>query len=93
MLALTRSGTWIVNYGSLICVTGILCVVTKLAETIQKFPIVTGICDPCSVFEMSLQVYLGRSFEGQFSRNKYFFMGQFLKNMIVSILNCLTFML
>lgn len=42
MLAVTRSGTWIVNYGSLICVTGILCVVTKLAETIQKFPIVTG---------------------------------------------------
>lgn len=42
MLAGTRSGTWIVNYWSLICVTGILCVVAKLAETIQKLPAVTG---------------------------------------------------
>lgn len=43
MLAVTRSGTWTVNYWSLICVTGILCVVTKLAGTIRKFPTVTGV--------------------------------------------------
>lgn len=43
MLAVTRSGTWIADYWRLICVTGILCVVTELAETIKKFLIVTGI--------------------------------------------------
>lgn len=42
MLAVTRSGTWIVNYWTLICVTGILCLVSKLVETIQKFPTAAG---------------------------------------------------